>query len=162
MSHYVIKINANAREREQDNNAHKAVTLMDPMQTKLGMEKKKSKEEIKKNEEDIDHLRYWSRLAAGMSDPLQNFINLINKAKSEHKIFSVCGNFGPIRRALLERGWIEKPRQIPIADRDQLKLLEHIPNGELYESVLRGGEYGEKCRKVLIGKLLHKHQVRKI
>lgn len=99
------------------------------------------------------------RLAAGRTDPLQDFINLINKAKTDKKIFTICGTFGPIRRALLERGWIEKPRLVSIAERDHLKQLEHIPNAELYDCVLKGGEHGERCRRALICKLLSRHQV---
>lgn len=99
------------------------------------------------------------RLTAGGTDPYQDFVNRVNKARNDRKTFSICGNFNPIRRALAERGWMEKPRPYHISDRDQIRQLEQLPNAELYDSVMRGGEHGDRCRRALISKLLTRHQV---
>lgn len=97
------------------------------------------------------------RMAAGQSDPLQDFVNLVNKAKHDRKIFTVCGNFFAVRRSLVERGWLEKVRLL-IADKEAQKQLELLPNNELFEG-MKDKLNGEKYRRALISKLLARHQV---
>lgn len=101
--------------------------------------------------------RQGFRMAGGRSDPYQDFINLIEKAKLDRKIFTVCGNFPVIRRSFIERGWIEKHR-LSLADSIGWRQLENLPNNELFES-MKDKSNGERYRKALINKILSRHQV---
>lgn len=41
-------------------------------------------------------------------DPLKALKEEVQKAMRDHKVFTIRGNFPAVRKALLERGWVER------------------------------------------------------
>lgn len=85
--------------------------------------------------------------------------NAVEKAKCDRKTFTVCGNFETIRRALVQRGWLEKIRlSYNTHHRENLRRLQSMKIEELAQK-LNDGSYGYACRRIIISKLLADHQV---
>lgn len=83
----------------------------------------------------------------------------VEKAKQERKTFTVCGNYHTIRRALLERGWIEKIRlSYNTRDRENFRRLQSMSINELITK-LNDKEIGNACKRMIMSKLLYQHQV---
>lgn len=98
-------------------------------------------------------------LLPAASEGLQTLKALVEKAKKERKTFTVCGNYWSVRKALHDRGWVEKIRlSFNMPERETLRRLFAMQQPELLAS-LKDKTIGNQCRRVLISKLIGNHQV---
>lgn len=83
----------------------------------------------------------------------------MERAKQERKTFTVCGNHNSIRKALLDRGWVEKIRlSYNLRNRDTLQKLHSMSIQELLPKI-HDKILGTACKRVIMSKLLYTHQV---
>ncbi|CAH1183139.1 unnamed protein product [Phaedon cochleariae] len=93
------------------------------------------------------------------TNPLLALKQEVDKAIQERKTFTVRGNFRGIRRALLNRGWVEKVHltQRELMNTELRKFCTYsIP--ELL-NLVRNKEIADICRRLIKSKLLTSHQV---
>lgn len=94
-----------------------------------------------------------------LAEELSEIKATVERAKQEKKTFTVCGNYQSIRKALLERGWVEKIRlSYNMRDRENLRKLQLMQIPELISKV-KDKVIGGACRRVIMSKLLTGHQV---
>lgn len=92
-------------------------------------------------------------------DKLTAIKEIVERAKQEHKTFTVCGNYNSIRKALLERGWVEKIRlSYNMRDRENFRKLQTMQIPELI-SKLNDKSMVNACTRMIMSKLLAGHQV---
>ncbi|XP_044266820.1 tubulin glycylase 3B-like isoform X2 [Tribolium madens] len=92
-------------------------------------------------------------------DPLKQLKDEVHKAIRDRKTFTVRGHFRPIRKALLERGWVEK---FHVSYKDQLSEdLKRYQNYSINEllPLMRREDLTNLCKNLIKSKLLGGYQV---
>ncbi|RZC31981.1 tubulin glycylase 3A-like, partial [Asbolus verrucosus] len=100
------------------------------------------------------------RISSSLSiDPLKLLKDEVHKAIREHKTFTVRGQFSPIRKALLARGWVEK-FHISYKDHlnEELKRYQSYAISELLP-LMKKEELTATCKNLIKSKLLGGYQV---
>lgn len=96
------------------------------------------------------------------SPPIANKVNIdqlkkqANIAIQQRKTFSIHGNYPGIRRALINRGWIEKIR--PSYQNKEINKLQYYSLDEL-SNLINTNQSVELCKRIILSKLLIGHQV---
>ncbi|KAG5877281.1 hypothetical protein JTB14_021416 [Gonioctena quinquepunctata] len=83
----------------------------------------------------------------------------VDRAITARKTFTIRGNYGGVRRALLKRGWVEK---IHFTLRDQInKDINKFRSYSIPElvSLIGHNDVADICRRLIKSKLLANHQV---
>lgn len=90
---------------------------------------------------------------------MQPLKDIVDRAIKEKKTFTVCGGYYPIRKALLDRAWVEKIRiNFHSVDRHNIRHLLGFSIQELLSGI-HDKERGQLCRRAILSKLLGTHQV---
>lgn len=108
------------------------------------------------NNHKINDLYHPYLLAA---DQLCFIRETVDRAISQKKTFTVVGNYHCVRRALEQRGWIEKLRiSYNTYDQENLRKLQAMSIPELLNKV-NDRKMGASHKRMIMSKLLARHQV---
>lgn len=94
-----------------------------------------------------------------VASSLRALKEIVDRAKQDRKTFTVCGNYSSIRKALIERGWVERLRlSYNMRDRETLQKLQSKSIQELITKV-NDKTIGHLCKRIIMSKFLYNHQV---
>lgn len=92
-------------------------------------------------------------------DQLSFIKEIVERAIAHRKTFTVVGNFYTIRKAMENRGWVEKLRiSYNTHDQENLRKLQAMSIPELMEKV-NDKQVGQQHKRMVMSKLLARHQV---